>query len=350
MKQVLMLGPAPASRGGMASVVKVLLAHGYGADGRCRFIATQVDGGPLRKAARASAALLQVLALLAAGRVALLHVHVASGPSFWRKAVFIAAARLFACPVLFHLHGGRFPHFIDERLSGWRQRLALALIRASAAAFALSEPAAAWLRERVQLARVEVFPNPVPACSAPPPRRGGDVLFLGRLEQSKGVFELVHAFAAASAALPGARLVLAGEGDAAALTELASRLGIAGKLLLPGWVGPEKRAALLASAAMLVLPSHHEQMPMVLLEAMACATPIIATRVGAIPEMLANGKCGILLAVKDTEQLTASILCMMHDNILADRLSACGLERVKSIYMADKVIERLRRRYEELVA
>ena len=345
-----MLGPAPQSRGGMASVVQVLLAHGYGADGRCRFIATQVDGGTLRKAARAGMALLHVLTLLAAGRVALLHVHVASGASFWRKSVFIAAARLFACPVLFHLHGGQFPDFIDRRLSGWRQRLALRLIRTSCAAFALSEPAAAWLRERGQLALVEVFPNPVPPRSLPPQRRGGDVLFLGRLEHDKGVFELVHAFAAASAAMPGARLVLAGEGEAAAVAALAERLGIGAKLLLPGWVGPEKKAALLASAAMLVLPSHHEQMPMVLLEAMTYATPIIATRIGAIPEMLANGKCGILLAVKDTEQLTASILCMMHDSILADRLSACGLEQVETIYMVDKVIERLRRRYEELVA
>ena len=349
MKRVLMLGPAPASRGGMASVISTLLAHGYGDDG-CRFIATQVDGSAMRKAARAALALAQVLALLAARRVALLHVHVASGTSFWRKAAFIGAARLFGCPVLFHLHGGEFPAFIEQRLSGWRQRLALALIGGSKAAFALSAPAAAWLSERCRVASVEVFPNPVPNCSALPLRRGHDVLFLGRLEQRKGVFDLVRAFARASADLPGTRLVLAGEGDSAAVRALAARLGIGHRVVLPGWVGPMERAVLLAGAGVLVLPSYYEQMPMVLLEAMACGIPVIATRVGAIPEMLANGKCGLLLPVKDTEQLAASILRMMHDNILADTLSACGSERVKSIYAVDRVIERLKRRYKELAA
>ncbi|MES2317538.1 MAG: glycosyltransferase family 4 protein [Pseudomonadota bacterium] len=347
MKQVIMLGPAPASRGGMASVVATLLAHGY-EDGNCRFIATQVDGGRARKAAQAAIAFVHVLSLFLAGRIALLHMHVASGSSFWRKAGFMAMARLFGCPVLFHLHGGQFPAYIDRQLTGWRQRLALALIRQSAAAFALSDASAAWLRARCQLAQVEVFPNPVAAWFGPARQPGRDVLFLGRLEESKGVFELLRAFAAA--ALPGARLVLAGEGEGAAVSALAAQLGIGASVVLPGWVDQRQRAGLLASAAVLVLPSYQEQMPMVLLEAMAAGIPVIATSVGAIPEMLAHGKCGILLPVKDTEQLAASILRIMRDSIHADRLSACGLERVKTIYMADIVIERLRRRYEELAA
>lgn len=52
-KTVVMLGPSPAARGGMASVIGTLLEHGYCDGGRCRFIATHVDGGALRKAARA---------------------------------------------------------------------------------------------------------------------------------------------------------------------------------------------------------------------------------------------------------------------------------------------------------
>lgn len=185
MKSVIMIGPSPAARGGMASVVQTYLAHGYEEGGRCRFIATHVDGGALRKAARAGAALLQFLGLLVLGRVALLHVHLASGVSFWRKAAFIAAARLFRRPVLLHLHGGEFIDFVEVRLSGRRQRLALALLGGAAAAFALTEVSAAWLRTRAGLGQVEVFPNPI-ASSAPLARRPGrSVLFLGRLEEKK---------------------------------------------------------------------------------------------------------------------------------------------------------------------
>ncbi|MFP5390659.1 MAG: hypothetical protein ACLGI6_03805, partial [Gammaproteobacteria bacterium] len=90
----------------MASVIRTLLEHGYETGGRCRFIATQTHKGAASKAVRAVAALAEFAVLLARGRVALLHVHVASGVSFWRKAAFIMLARAAGCPVIFHLHGG----------------------------------------------------------------------------------------------------------------------------------------------------------------------------------------------------------------------------------------------------
>ncbi|NHZ78556.1 glycosyltransferase [Massilia sp. CCM 8695] len=350
MKSVIMIGPSPASRGGMGSVVQTYLAHGYEEGGRCRFIATHVDGGALRKARRALAALLQFLALLVCGRVSLLHVHLASGVSFWRKAPFIAAARLFRRPVLLHLHGGEFIDFIDVRLSGWRQRLALDLLGSAAAAFALTEVSAAWLRTRAGLKAVELFPNPI-AGAAPLARRPGrSVLFLGRLEEKKGVFDLIRAFAAVQHQAPDARLVLAGDGDADGARALAAELGVADCLRLPGWVDAEARAALMAEAAVFVLPSHKEQMPMSILEAMMASVPVVATDVGAVPHMLDQGKCGFLVQVSNIPQLTASILRILDDNILADTISERGLARVKSEYIVGTVLRRLRHRYEELAA
>lgn len=350
MKSVIMIGPSPAARGGMASVIQTYLAHGYEEGGRCRFIATHVDGGPLRKALRALAALLQFVGLLIGGRVAVLHVHLASGVSFWRKAPFMAAARLFRRPVLVHLHGGEFIDFIDVRLSGWRQRYALGLLRDAAAAFALTEVSAAWLRARAGLKTVEVFPNPI-AGAAPLPRRPGrSVLFLGRLEEKKGVFDLIRAFAAVQAQSPDARLVLAGDGDADGARALAAELGVAGCVRLPGWVEADARAALLAEAAVFVLPSHKEQMPMSILEAMMATVPVVATDVGAVPHMLDQGKCGFIVEVSNIPQLAACILRILDDNVLADMISERGLARVKSEYMVGTVLRRLRQRYEELAA
>lgn len=349
MKQVVMLGPSPASKGGMASVIATLLEHGYSDGGRCTFLATQVDGGRARKALHAGAALARFCAMLAARRVALLHVHVASGASFWRKAAFIGAARAAGCPVLFHLHGGQFRQFV-EALPARRQRLALRLIGASSAAFALSEESAAWLRARCQVAAVEVFPNPVSGQGVLPRAPGRDLLFVGRLEEQKGVFDLVRAFAPLSRRHPDARLVLAGEGETGQVRALARELGILGQLVLPGWVDAHARAALLAGAAAFVLPSHNEQMPMSLLEAMAAGTPVIASDAGGIPEILCHGSCGFVIPVKDIEALTGALSRVLDDNIQADTLSARGLERVKSEYLAEIVMLRLRRRYEELAA
>ena len=349
MKTVLMIGPSPHSRGGMASVIATLLANGYGADDGCRFIATQVDGSPVRKAGRAALALAQVVGLLALGRVALLHVHLASGASFWRKAAFIAAARLAGRPVLLHLHGGQFGHFLDQRLSGWRRRLALLLMRDASAAFALSAASARLLRAACPCAAVEVFPNPIDAQAPLPRTPGPTILFLGRLDAQKGVFDLLRAFALVHAACPRARLVLAGDGNPALPRQLAAALGVADQVTLPGWVDADQRAALLATAGVFVLPSHHEQMPMSLLEAMAAGTPVIASAVGAIPDMLGHGRYGTVVHAGNIDELAAAILEMLQDNILAENFSARGLERVKSEYHVEKVLARLRRRYEEML-
>ena len=352
-----MIGPSPASRGGMATVIGTLLDNGYDDQGRCRFIATQVDGGAAAKARRAACALAEFAALLARGKVSLLHVHVASGLSFWRKAVFVGLAQAAGVPVIFHLHGGDFRDFLERRLKGARQRLALRLIRRSTAAFALTQASAEWLRGYCGVGQVEVFPNPIAAPhihSVDLKRaRGNEILFLGRLEEKKGVFDLLRAFAIVHATHPAARLVLGGDGrseDKQKVIELARELKIEHYMSLPGWVGPEKRAELLTRAAVFVLPSHHEQMPMTILEAMSFGTPIVATNVGAISEMLVCGNRDFVVPVREIAALAASILRILTDNIHTDMLAMQGLERVKSEYMVETVIHRLRRRYEELAA
>lgn len=347
---VVMLGPAPGSRGGIASVIATLLEHGYAAGGHCRFIATQVDGAAWRKALRAAAALAQVVGLLAAGRVRLLHVHVASGASFWRKSLFIGAARLFRCPVLFHLHGGGFPDFVERRLSGWRRRLALELVGGAAAAFALTGETAAWLRTRGRIARVDQFPNPVALPAMPRWAPDDSILFLGQLMERKGAADLLRAFAQVHALRPQARLVLAGDGDRAALLALALSLRCAGAVALPGWVGAAERARLLAAARVFVLPSHQEQMPVSLLEAMAAGTPVVACGAGAVPAMLGHGRYGTIVAVQDIDGLAAAILRIVDDNVLAEALSLRGRARVRSEYLVDIVLERLQQRYRELAA
>lgn len=352
-RQVVMVGPSPAARGGMASVVKTLLEHGYEDGGRCRFIASHVDGSPLAKAGRAAAALAEFAGLLIRGKVALLHVHVASGVSFWRKAAFMALAHRFGCPVIFHLHGGQFRDFI-EQLPPARRRRALALIGKSRAAFALTQASAEWLRATCHVEQVEVFPNPIAITPVDPAslraKRGSEILFLGRLEEKKGVFDLVRAFALVHAELPEARLVLGGDGDQAPVMALAKELKIEQFVKCPGWIGPEQKAQLLARAAVFVLPSHHEQMPMTILEALSFGTPVCASNVGAIAEMLAYGNSGSVVPVKEIAVLAASILRIMTDNIRTDMMAVRGLERVKSEYMVETVIHRLRRRYEELAA
>lgn len=349
MKRVVMIGPSPSARGGMATVIATLLQHGYAQSGDCEFIATHVDGSLVFKMHTAARALARFSWLLATGRVALLHAHVASGVSFWRKAMFISLAHLFGRPVIFHLHGGEFRAFIDQRLSGWKRGFALALIRRSACVFALTRDAADWLERQGRMPGIEIFPNPVAV--RPVPREASmDVFFLGRIEEKKGVFDLVRGFGRVHEKIPEARLVLAGDGAVDEARALAAALNIGDVVIFPGWVREEARAHWLSRAGVFVLPSHHEQMPMAVLEAMASGTPVIATRVGAVADMLEDGRCGTVVEVGDVSSMGEAILKILTDQQTARVLAERALDRIRSVYSADVVITRLNQRYRELAA
>ena len=109
------------------------------------------------------------------------------------------------------------------------------------------------------------LPHPVAALAAaqvaPHASRPNLILFLGRLEAAKGIFDLLEAVAALRAAVPDVRLVCAGDGNRIAVARYAERLGIADAVKFTGWVGPSGKRALLETAAVFALPSYREALP-----------------------------------------------------------------------------------------
>jgi hypothetical protein len=108
VKQVVMLGSAREVRGGISAMVNVCFEHGLFDRWEARYLPTHCDGGKPKKALLAAASLARFAGLLLSGRVGLVHVHIASGASFWRKAAFIALARLAGVPYVLHVHAGDF--------------------------------------------------------------------------------------------------------------------------------------------------------------------------------------------------------------------------------------------------
>ena len=134
------------------------------------------------------------------------------------------------------------------------------------------------------------------------------LLYVGNLKQDKGCLDLLEAFPAVLAAYPGARLVFVGEGPAAAaLSRRAKQLGVDARLLLAGAQAHDALPAWMQAADLLSLPSHNEGVPNVVLEAMACGLPVVATRVGGIPEVL-PGHAGILVPAHDRAALARGLV------------------------------------------
>lgn len=348
MKKIVMIGPSPLSHGGMASVISTLLKYNYSKNGKCVFIATQTDGPVLMKTFTAIWALMNFTRLLIAGKVEILHAHVASGVSFWRKAAFISLANLAGCPVVFHLHGGKFRSFIDNQ-PPWLRKFSLSIIKNSAHCFTLTRETSNWLKDTLGVENIEVFPNPTPIGAHKSCKRSMDILFLGRIEKAKGIFDLLHAFSIIHERLPEARLIIGGEGDFESINSLSQELNISHAVVLLGWIDEKTRTEWLCRSGVFVLPSLFEQMPMTILEAMATETPIVATRVGAVNDMLEDGLCGFLVDPGDSLSLANQISSILSNPEKTKPFTDRAYSRVKNVYSADHVVQNLHNFYASLI-
>lgn len=188
---------------------------------------------------------------------------------------------------------------------------------------------------------------------APGPRQEPPTFcFVGRLERTsrwKGVELLLAAVARARRERPEAdvRLAVVGDGDDRATLEAeAQRLGIADAVAWHGALAQEEVARVVAGARALVLPSltDSESFGMSLVEAMACGTAVVGSRVGGIPSVVREGVDGLLVEPGDVEGLAEALTTLVDDPALAERLGAAGREAAESTWAWEH------RRHDTLVA
>ena len=327
-----MLGPSLAHPGGMTEVVRSYAAGGLFAAWPVEYIPTYAGHTFLARLRPWLAAVGTVLGRLGQRRVAILHLHSAAFGSFWRKSVLCALAGAFRVPYVIHLHDGRLPDFYHRACGPLGRAWVRVVLRRAARVVVLS---ARW-RDVVQAiepaARAIVIGNPVELPAVLPPLRtpARQVLYLGWLMREKGVLDLVRAIPAVLRIVPDARFVLAGTGiagrsDRAAIMELAHALGVEHALSFPGWVEGREKRELFCESDVFVLPSHAEGLPLGVLEAMAAGTPVVASRVGGIPDVIAHRITGLLVEPAAPQALAQAIAKLLMD----DGLRSCVRENAR---------------------
>jgi glycosyltransferase involved in cell wall biosynthesis len=338
-----MMGTDPRGEGGVASVIRGYFAAGLGARWPVVFVTSHRQGTAMAKLAAWAGAWLRLAWLIAARRCAVLHLHASSRVSFWRKWSFYLLARMGGVPVIWHIHGGEFERFYSAECGRWRRRMVRRALGGAFRVVVLSRQWALLMQQLVPRANVEVIPNFVSrgAVAHAVSRSPLTLLFMGRISQRKGIYDLLEALRRVAGAVPGARLAIAGSGETGEVLRRARQLGIADRIELLGWItGPAKRRAL-AQAGALVLPSYAEGLPMVLLEAMAQATPVVATPVGGVPDLVHDGKSGLLAPAGDVDALARALLRLLTEPGLAPRLGREGQRVVLSDFSEERVLARL---------
>jgi glycosyltransferase involved in cell wall biosynthesis len=278
----------------------------------------------------------------------MVHVHATPERGFWRDALFMALAIATRCPFILHLHGAGFDRLHDGAGSAARAVIRF-LLEHAACIVVPCESSRNWIRGITRSAQVACLPNPVAPVETPQEaRRASLVLFLGRLEPGKGIYDLLEAVSAVRPAVPDVRLVCAGEGDRSAVARYAERLGIADAVKFTGWVGPSGKRALLESAAVFALPSYDEALPMSLLEAMAAGVPVIVSPVGGVPEVVVDGVSGFFAAPGDIATLQRLLAKLLLDRRLSARIGAAARESVRLRCSPERALARLEALYAAL--
>ncbi len=172
------------------------------------------------------------------------------------------------------------------------------------------------------------YDRPRPDRSSAEPA-GTRLLFVGRLTPVKGVRLLLEALERAGATRQDITLDIIGDGeDRAHLEALAAPMG--GRVRFLGYRSQEEVAAALARADVLVLPSFAEGLPVVLMEALAAATPVICSQVAGVAELVEDGRSGFLVPAGDVATLTDRILVLAADPERRTRMGRHGQARVRA--------------------
>jgi glycosyltransferase involved in cell wall biosynthesis len=214
------------------------------------------------------------------------------------------------------------------------RRLVAVPFRAAGVCVVLGTVWASFLQNElgVDPARIEILrngvPRPVLRRFPPPPSTVFALLFLGNLHPRKGLTDLLHALADPCLRPYDWCLVVAGAGDTAKPRRLATTLGIDARISFTGWLDRDATTYLLTQSGALVLPSHAEGLPLVLLEAASLGVPIVATRVGAIPENFVDCETALLIDPGDRKALAAALHLLLAEPSCGPQLA----RQARSLY------------------
>ena len=358
---VLILGPHREAISGVSTHLNLLMDSALGEDFELAHFQVGSEGrateGVMRKALRLLASPFALFATILFRHVALVHVNTSLNPrAYWRDLAYLLVAKLLRARVVYQVHGGELPEqfFAGRRAltSFLRWTLGLPDLVVVLASCELEA-----YRQFVPDQDVVAIPNGIDcrpfahlSTVVSSTRDPLHLIYIGRIAREKGLYETLQGMRLALELGVDARLTIAGGGaEEARLRSYAVALGIAPRVTFVGPVFGDDKVSLMAGADVMLLPSYSEGLPYALLEAMAAGLPVIATPVGAIPDVVTHGTHGHLVPPRSGKAIAEALAIMAGDRERVGWMSRACRRRVTAAYSIDRVAREFSVRYREVL-
>jgi len=356
---VLILGPHRGAVSGVSTHLNLLIGSTLGENFDLVHFQVGSEGreeGALGKLLRLVTSPFALAAAILSRRASLVHLNTSLNPrAYWRDLAYLFVARALGTRVLYQVHGGRLPRdfFAGSAILTAFLRWTLGI---PDLVVVLAQCELAAYREFIPRQQVVALPNGIDcrAFGAVPTVRsspGGPLklVYIGRVAREKGLYETLQGLSLVQEMDVDARLVIAGSGaEEGRLERYAQALGIGSRVTFAGPVFGKDKVSLLAGADVMLLPSYGEGLPYALLEAMAAGVPVIATPVGAIPDVVSEGIHGFLVPPRDGKAIAEAIAILAGDRERLSWMSRACRRRVRAAFSIERLASEFAQRYAQL--
>lgn len=276
----------------------------------------------------------------------IVHVHYALGFGFWGQITHLK-------PTIVSVWGSDVAATATSRLSRGLVRRALHYADwVTATSQSLADETIRLLPETENKISVIPFGVNIPG-NCPPPPDNGELVKLCFIKMHRSVYGpevLIRAVEKALQTNPNIRLSIAGMGELTEhLKQMVKYRDLDSKITFTGYIPNYRMYQFIQEHDIMVMPSQREAFGVAALETGACGRPVIATRVGGIPEVVLNGRTGILVPPDDVDALATAISTMAADMAMRQGMGQAAYEYVRDNYAWNKSLDMMTSLYERLI-
>lgn len=341
--RVMMIGPARTVKGGITTVVDNYYHAGLDKLVDLKYIESCNDSNKISKFFKELNGIHEFKKNI--DNYDVIHIHVASRRSTFRKGKYVRIAKNKGKKVILHIHGAEYKIFYNECNENQKKYVKETLALCDKI-IVLSEEWKDYFKDLVDESKIRVIYNSIVL----PEDFNKDlntkkILFLGRIGQRKGIYDLIDVMEKLVLDYSDIKLYVGGDGETEKLKQIIYEKNLENNIIYVGWTSGEKKEKLLKECSFFVLPSYNEGMPMSVLEGMAYKNVVIATNVGGIPKVIKNEENGFIIEPGDKENLYNYLKILLENHDKCGELSQNARNCIENKFNIEKEIRKVREIY-----